>query len=75
MTRKKLNLKPEPAHLLKLAESDLKFINGYNNVNRSTKMDYEEVGERQIPVVRYNIYDGYPELVHGFSTRLGGVSK
>ena len=75
MTRKKFNLKPEPAHLLKLAESDLKFINGYNNVNRSTKIDYEEVGEKQIPVVRYNIYDGYPELVHGFSTRLGGVSK
>lgn len=59
--------------------------------SRSTRIDYapveaaspqvsdedkdRETAQRLIPVIRYKLYDGYQELVHGFSTRFGGVSK
>lgn len=64
---------------------------GMQGGERSTRIDYVPVEvisssvpdadregrtvQRLIPVIRYKLYDGYQELVHGFSTRFGGVSK
>jgi hypothetical protein len=29
----------------------------------------------EVPIIKYRIFDDYPELIAGFSTRLGGVSR
>lgn len=42
----------------------------YKGKNSST---YITPGD--VPVIKYRIFDAYPELMTGFSTRLGGVSK
>lgn len=34
----------------------------------------EEIREK-VPVIRYKSFAQYPDVIHGFSTRLGGVSK
>lgn len=47
---------------------DIKYIDG----NKTTYISSYENG---VSVIKYSIYDDYPELIAGFSTRLGGVSE
>lgn len=57
---------------------DLKYKNKIVEANnRTTLVDMVDIsGDGDIvPVIRYKALLQYPELVHGFSTRLGGVSK
>lgn len=65
-----LGFKPDDNILLKKNEDKLKFISPYDKDNRTTYIEYNTV-----PVIKYKIFDAYPELVTGFSTRFGGVSK
>ena len=46
----------------------------YSKEERTTRIEYKNVKGVEIPVIKYKIYDRFPELVTGFSTRLGGVS-
>ena len=76
MTRIKFDIKAEDSKLLQLYELNLKYINGYDFHNRTTVIDYENVESGcNVPVIRYNIFKDYPDIVSGFSTRIGGVSK
>lgn len=76
MTRIKFDIKAEDSKLLQLYEPNLKYINGYDFDNRTTRIDYEDVGTGcKVPVIRYNIFKDYSGIISGFSTRLGGVSK
>ncbi len=76
MERVKFDLKMDTSKLLSLYEDKLTYINGYNFKDRTTHIDMEDSGEGvKVPVIRYNIFDGYENLVHGFSTRIGGMSK
>ena len=70
MQRKKFDIKIDETILLKKNEDKLKFIEPYSFENRTTYISYENV-----PVIKYKIFDEYPELITGFSTRVGGVSK
>ena len=57
MTRIKFDIKAEDSKLLQLYEPNLKYINGYDFDNRTTRIDYEDVGtECKVPVIRYNIF-------------------
>ena len=46
-------------------------------INRTTKIDvYDVTGNGDfVPVIKYKAFDKFPNVVHGFSTRLGGVSS
>ena len=70
MQRKKLDFEVDEKILLKKNEDKLKFIEQYSYENRTTYISYDNV-----PVIKYKIFDDYPELITGFSTRLGGVSR
>ncbi|MBQ9278893.1 MAG: peptidoglycan editing factor PgeF [Lachnospiraceae bacterium] len=70
MERKKFDIRTDAKLLLKRNEHLQKFIEPYNNDNRTTYIDYTST-----PVIKYKIFDGYENLVTGFSTKLGGVSK
>lgn len=43
---------------------------------RTTRVDMVDIsGEGDIvPVIKYKAFEQYPDIIHGFSTRLGGVS-
>ena len=76
MTRKIFKFQPDETQLFKLYEPKIKYINGYDFDNRTTRIDIEDIGDgNKVPVIRYKIFDNYKDIVHGFSTRLGGVSK
>lgn len=79
MERVKFDLKLMDGEILKRQEDKLKFIPPFSYSERSTCIDYKLVkglgGDALVPVIKYNIFSEYEDLVHGFSTRLGGVSK
>lgn len=63
--------------LLREYEPNLKTITHRFN-SKDTKasyIDYVSVDEAIVPVVKYHIFDGCDDIVHGCSTRMGGVSK
>lgn len=73
MKPKNFNLQVNEEHLFRLQEQKLAFLR-----ERTTRLAYVKVdGERQaiVPVLSYRCFDAYDEIVTGFSTRLGGVSK
>lgn len=39
--------------------------------NRTTNLETIN----NVPVIKYKIFEGYDQMIHGFSTRLGGISK
>lgn len=68
------NLRVSDAELLKRSENQLKYIN--LPVGRTTQFQYGDVENGlQVPYISYKCFESYEEVVHGFSTRLGGVSK
>ncbi|MDO5127054.1 MAG: peptidoglycan editing factor PgeF [Eubacteriales bacterium] len=75
MQIKKFEMHAIDGALLKTYESKLPLINGYTKENRSTYFEYHQVDHAVVPILKYHIYDGYQECIHGFSTRQGGVSK
>lgn len=79
MERKKFNIKLMDGEILRRQEDKLKFIPPFSYGERSTNISYELVkgigSDALVPVIRYNIFDKYENLIHGFSTRLGGVSS
>ena len=66
------DLKINPEALVTRAEEHLHFLRERNTYFENAKVEGVSV---PVPVLRYKIFDAYPELVVGFSTRLGGVSK
>lgn len=69
---------PDEGRLLKEYEDKIKYINGFDKDNRTTRIDYAVIDSKRaksVPVLRYKIFDAYEDIVHGFSTRLGGVSS
>lgn len=57
---------------------ELKYRNNIiNEENRRTKVDMVDIsGEGDvIPIIKYKALEQYPDIIHGFSTRLGGVSR
>jgi len=56
--------------------NELKYRNKVVN-NRTTKIDVIDVSGNGdlVPVIKYKAFEEYPNVVHGFSTRLGGVSS
>lgn len=75
MERIRFDIRPDDGAMLEHEESNLHYMDGFQyGGNRSTRIDYIPVDGSKIPVVRYKIYDAYPEVMNGFSTRFGGVS-
>ncbi len=70
MERKKFDLRIDAKLLLKRNEHFQNFVEPYSFENRTTYIDYKD-----LPVIKYKIFDDYDNLITGFSTRLGGVSK
>lgn len=73
-------LKLNPDKLLANQEIGYNYINGYSFKNRSTKISYASVKDDagktiKVPVIKYKIFDEYDDIIHGFSTRKGGVSR
>ncbi|MDE6026332.1 MAG: peptidoglycan editing factor PgeF [Lachnospiraceae bacterium] len=64
--------------ILKRQEDKLTFIPPFSYGERSTHIDYKLVkgfgGDALVPIIKYNIFSEYQDLVHGFSTRMGGTS-
>ncbi|MCM1170704.1 MAG: peptidoglycan editing factor PgeF [Clostridium sp.] len=79
MERVKFDLKLMDGEILKRQEDKLTFIPPFSYGKRSTYIDYQLVKgfgrDALVPVIHYHIFSNYEDLVHGFSTRLGGVSK
>jgi len=73
MTRVKFNLTLSEGELLKHQENNIKYIT--TKENRYTSIEYPMVEGKCIPVIKYDILSAYNNIIHGFSTRLGGVSK
>ena len=59
--------------------NNLKFLKYRNQIidNKTTYIDMVDISGNGdvVPVIRYRTFDTYKDIVHGFSTRLGGVSK
>lgn len=58
--------------------NSLKYRNKIINIDKkSTYIDMVDIsGDGDIvPVIKYKAFDNYKNIIHGFSTRLGGVSK
>ncbi len=59
----------------------LNYLKYRNNVideaDKTTKVDFVDVSGQGhiVPVIKYKNLEQYKEITHGFSTRLGGVSK
>ncbi len=73
MKAKNFNLKVNEEHLFQLQEQKLKLLR-----ERTTHFLYVPVehGTKTIvPVLLYNCFDAYDNIITGFSTRFGGVSK
>lgn len=73
MTRRKFDIKMSDGAILKHQEDSLKYITGKQN--RYSHIEYPLVDGNIVPVIKYDIFNQYSELIHGFSTRMGGVSK
>lgn len=63
--------------LLRGYESNIKKITHSNKLESETNsyIDYVSIDCAVVPVVKYHIFDQYDNIVHGCSTRQGGVSK
>lgn len=75
MQIKNMGFKVSDGALLRNYEDKIKYME-----KRTTSIAYKNIGTENkkmidIPYIKYNIFEGYDELIHGFSTRLGGVSK
>lgn len=70
MERKRFELRTDASFMLRRNEHLQKYIEPYSFENRTTYFDYSD-----IPVIKYKIFDEFSNLITGFSTRLGGVSK
>lgn len=75
MQVRNMGFKLSDGALLRNHEDSIKFLR-----TRTTEIKYKNIGKENgrlidIPVIQYGIFDKYDELVHGFSTRLGGVSR
>lgn len=72
MRPEQFNLKVNPEALVKRTEEQLHFLGA-----RTTYFDNANVEGVcvPVPVLKYKIFDSYPDVFVGFSTRLGGVSK
>lgn len=70
MERKRFDLRTDATFMLRRNEHLQRYIEPYSFENRTTYFDYKDV-----PVIKYKIFDDYENLLTGFSTRLGGVSK
>ena len=46
-------------------------------LHKTTYVDMVDISGNNdiIPIIKYKAYDEFPDIIHGFSTRLGGVSK
>lgn len=78
--RETFKLKLNPDKLLSNQEIGYNYINGYSYKERNTKIYYESVEDKdgktvKVPVIKYKIYSQYDDIIHGFSTRKGGVSN
>ncbi|MGN0435472.1 MAG: peptidoglycan editing factor PgeF [Wujia sp.] len=75
MERKKFPINISEDGLLSRLEKNISYV----SENRSTYLTYckgeDERGRFIVPVIKYQIFDGHKDLIHGFSTRFGGVSK
>lgn len=53
----------------------LKLIDGHESKDcQNSYIEEVKLDDRIVPVVKYKIFEAYDEVLHGFSTRLGGVS-
>ncbi len=73
MTRMKFDIKMSEGAILKHQEDNLKYIT--DESKRYSHIEYPLVDGNIVPVIKYDIFNEYSELVHGFSTRMGGVSR
>lgn len=62
----------QPEILLRKKESTFSYLRA-----RTTRFEYvtPEGASLPVPILRYKIFDAYPEVTVGFSTRFGGVSR
>ena len=81
MARKTFPINVREDSIFSGLEKKVKFLGGISKADeaRSTEISCEVVtdddGKRVVvPVIRYKIFKDYASIVHGFSTRLGGVS-
>lgn len=63
-----------------MMKDNIRYISYGDRNERDSYIDYvtidtEAMEKTVVPVIRYKIFDGYPEVVSGFSTRHGGVSR
>lgn len=77
--RETFKIKLNTDKLLANQEIGYNYINGFSHKERSTKIHYASVKDVngktiKVPVIKYKIFDGYEDIIHGFSTRKGGVS-
>lgn len=58
-------------------ERTLKYINNidFDSDDRTTRLEYKKYDKTYIPYLKYKIFDKYDDVISGFSTRMGGVSK
>lgn len=82
MTRRKLDIGLSDRTVFDRMEKKIRYINEASSEEgeRSTVIEYSTVscgesGKAVVPVIKYKIFEQYDELLHGFSTRLGGVSR
>ncbi len=78
--RKVFKMKMNIDKILSNQEMKYNYIGGFSFDNRSTRIDYASVLDNEgkavkVPVIKYKIYDEYEDIIHGFSTRKGGVSN
>lgn len=82
MIRRKLDIGLSDRTVFDRMEKKIRYINEASSEagERSTVIEYSTVscgesGKAVVPVIKYKIFEQYDELLHGFSTRLGGVSS
>lgn len=80
MERKKFDLRLMDGEILKRQEGKLTFIPPFfYEGKRSTYIDYSLVkgigDDAIVPVIKYKLFSGCSDIKHGFSTRMGGVSR
>lgn len=75
MERKKFPINISVNKIIEHFEDDINYISD----KRSTYLNYyegqDEEGRYLLPYMKYSIFDNNNGLIHGFSTRYGGVSK
>ncbi len=77
--RETFKIKLNQDKILSNQEMGYNYINGFSFKDRSTKIHYQSVKDKagktiKVPVIRYKIFDDFDDMLHGFSTRKGGIS-